>query len=61
MRRPSSACSACEPCEKFSRAASIPAAIKELSTSGVDETGPSVATIFVLRGLSAIIFVRVAG
>ena len=39
------ACSSCVPCEKLSRAASMPAATSACRTSGGSEAGPSVATI----------------
>ncbi len=45
--------SSCVPCEKFSRAASIPARASSSTISCEDEAGPSVATIFVRRGSSA--------
>ena len=44
-----SACSSAVPCEKFSRATSMPASIMRTSTSGSREAGPIVATIFVRR------------
>jgi hypothetical protein len=37
------------PCEKFSRAPSIPAATSVATASGVDVAGPIVQTIFVRR------------
>ena len=47
------ACSSWVPCEKFRRAASIPASARASTVSADEETGPSVATIFVRRGVSA--------
>ena len=44
-----SACSSCEPCEKFSRATSMPAAASSKIVSGSFVAGPSVQTIFVRR------------
>ena len=44
-----SACSSAVPCEKFSRATSMPASIRRTSTSGSREAGPIVATILVRR------------
>ena len=49
-RRAHSPCSSCVPCEKLSRAASIPARRAPPSASGVEDAGPIVATIFVRRG-----------
>ena len=44
-----SACSSALPCEKFSRATSIPASTIRTRTSGSREAGPMVATILVRR------------
>ena len=44
---------ACVPCEKLSRTASTPASTSSRSESWVDEAGPMVATIFVLRRSTA--------
>ena len=44
-----SACSCRSPCEKFSRATSIPASTIFNRVSGSREAGPIVATIFVRR------------
>ena len=44
------ACSSWVPCEKFSRATSIPASTSRASTSGEREAGPIVQTILV-RGM----------
>ncbi len=41
------------PCEKLSRTTSTPARTMRSSTAGSDEAGPSVATILVLRSISA--------
>ncbi len=41
------ACSSWEPCEKLMRATLSPASMSERSTSGEEEAGPSVQTIFV--------------
>src|SRR5213594_3685092 len=49
MRRMTSACSACVPCEKLSRATSMPAAARRSSCSTVQDAGPIVQTIFVRR------------
>src|SRR5215217_1237027 len=51
MRSIVSACSRRVPCEKLSRATSIPASIIRTSVSGSREAGPMVATIFVRRNL----------
>jgi hypothetical protein len=48
-RRAVSAWSSLVPCEKFSRATSMPASTIRTSTSGAREAGPTVATIFVRR------------
>ena len=48
-----SACSSCVPCEKFRRAASMPASAMRAVSRGDEEAGPTVATIFVRRGVSA--------
>ena len=41
------------PCEKFIRTTSMPACTMRSRTSGVDEAGPSVATILVWRDMSS--------
>ena len=41
--------SSCVPCDRFSRAPSMPASISAAIISGVAEAGPMVATIFVRR------------
>ena len=48
-RSATSACSSALPCEKFSRATSMPAATMRTRTSGSRDAGPMVATIFVRR------------
>src|SRR5688572_17461146 len=49
MRRTTSACSACVPCEKFSRATPMPAAASRSRSATLDEAGPMVQTILVRR------------
>src|SRR5687768_16498733 len=49
MRRTTSACSACVPCEKLSRATSMPAAASRSRSATLDEAGPMVQTILVRR------------
>ena len=48
--RARSRCWSCVPCERLSRAPSIPARTSAASDSGVEQAGPIVATIFVRRG-----------
>ena len=47
IRRITSACSAWVPCEKLSRATSMPAATRRSSISTLEDEGPIVQTIFV--------------
>src|SRR5687767_14512389 len=47
MSRMRSPCHSCEPCEKFSRATSIPAWASCRNCSGAAEAGPMVQTILV--------------
>ena len=59
--RRASACCSCVPCEKLSRAQSIPACTRVVICSRVDDAGPSVAMIFVRRaGAAAISIEKVA-
>ena len=51
--RARSRCSSWVPCERLSRAPSIPAFASAASCSGDAEAGPIVATIFVRRGMTA--------
>src|SRR5262245_5009260 len=59
-RRARSACSSRLPCERLSRAASMPASTSARTPSAVPVAGPMVATIFVLRGGCATIVPRLA-
>src|SRR6185503_6869479 len=52
--------SSCVPCEKFSRATFMPARASSRTLSREDDAGPSVATIFVRRGSSADMRLRLA-
>jgi hypothetical protein len=53
IRRNTAAWLSCEPCEKFNRKTSTPAAIKSRIADSLLVAGPTVATIFVCRTASA--------